>query len=155
MSGDVRPNGMPDRRTEDEKAQARAFGEWLKAELDQRGLSMYALATASGVAYTTVRDYAKGLYIPKAGNVTALAEGLGVPEGVVWQAMGLLMPGEGAGVTSDRQRLIDLVTEMPEPRVPYALVAVEAVLSVPNPSASASLRKQSRNRKADSGDAAG
>ena len=64
-------------RSAAETAAREAWGRWLRARMDERGLSTRALAGAVGVSHAVAQAWTKGTY-PGVNHLLALADALDV-----------------------------------------------------------------------------
>lgn len=75
---------------EPDREQLRAFGEFVKAQRKLAQISQRHLAKNAGFSDSYLSQLERGMYMPSAQMVRALANGIGVPPSVLLAQLGLL-----------------------------------------------------------------
>lgn len=75
---------------EPDKAQLRAFGEFVKAQRKLAQISQRNLARSAGFSDSYLSQLERGQYMPSAQTVRALSNAIGVPSSVLLAQLGLM-----------------------------------------------------------------
>ncbi len=79
---------------EPDRDQLRAFGEFVRAQRKLAQVSQRHLARTAGFSDSYLSQLERGMYMPSAPTVRALAEAIGVPPSVLLAQLGLMDDGD-------------------------------------------------------------
>lgn len=88
------------------------FGEWLKEELENRGISQYAFGKMIGVTSTHINHLINNRRKPSADMLESIARGLHLPQEEVFRRAGILPPISPK--SEQKEKLIYLFDQFPE-----------------------------------------